>query len=126
MSGGISLALLSFASVAPAWIDLRRGIIPDWLNLAIALAGLSRVAVLDGSTAALLAACQGVTVGATVWLLRMLYFKLRQYQGLGRGDVELLAASGVWIGIAGVPAQLLAAALSALAVAGILKLAGAR
>jgi len=124
MIANVSLALLSLASVALSWADLRRGIIPDWLNLAIALAGLARVATLDGSSAALVAACEGIIVGAIVWMLRRLYFSLRQYQGLGLGDVKLLAASAVWIGIAGAPVQLLVASLSALAVAGILKLVG--
>ena len=59
-----------------------------------------------------------------MWLLRWLYFRLRKYQGLGLGDVKLLAASGVWIGIAGVPIQLLVASLTALAAAGLLRLAG--
>jgi leader peptidase (prepilin peptidase)/N-methyltransferase len=56
--------------------------------------------------------------------LRWLYFKLRSYQGLGLGDVKLLAASGVWVGIAGVPVQLLVASLTALAAAGCLHIAG--
>ena len=109
MTASVSLALLSVASVALAWIDLRRGLIPNWLNLGIALTGLARVAALDGSAAALVAACEGVLVGAIVWLLRELYFRLRKFQGLGLGDVKLLAASGIWIGIASVPVQLLVA-----------------
>jgi len=124
MIASVSFALLSVASIALAWIDLRRGIIPNWLNLGIAFAGLARVATLDGPAAVLLAGCEGITVGAIVWLLRKLYFIWRQYQGLGLGDVKLLAASGVWIGVAGVPVQLLVASLTALAVAGILRLVG--
>jgi leader peptidase (prepilin peptidase)/N-methyltransferase len=124
MTASMSIALLSFASIVLAWIDLRRGLIPDWLNLAIALIGLARVAALDGAGAALTAGCEGVAVGAIVWMLRWLYFRLRDRQGLGLGDVKLLAASTVWVGIAGVPMQLLVASLSALAVAGALQLAG--
>jgi leader peptidase (prepilin peptidase) / N-methyltransferase len=120
----ISVALLSLASLVLAWIDLRRGLIPDWLNLAIACLGLSRIAALDGSAAALLALCEGITVGTIMWILRELYFRLRKFQGLGLGDVKLLAASGIWIGIAGVPVQLLVASLSALSAAGVLRLAG--
>ena len=33
MVAAIFLALLCVASALLAWIDLRRGIIPDWLNL---------------------------------------------------------------------------------------------
>ena len=109
------LALLYLATALLAWIDLRRGIIPDWLNLAIAIVGLARAAVLDGWAAALSAGCEGIIIGVIVWLLRQLYFMFRKFQGLGLGDVKLLAASGVWIGIAGVPLQLLVASLTALA-----------
>jgi leader peptidase (prepilin peptidase)/N-methyltransferase len=124
MIATVSLALLSIASLALAWIDLRRGLIPDWLNLVIALIGLARVAALDGAAAALIASCEGITVGVTVWMLGEFYFRLRKVQGLGLGDVKLLAASGVWIGLVGVPVQLLVASLTALAAAATLKLAG--
>jgi leader peptidase (prepilin peptidase) / N-methyltransferase len=118
------LALLCAASALLVLIDLRRGLIPNWLNLAIAIAGLARALLLGGFAAFLTAGCEGIVVGAIVWLLRWLFFRLRKYQGLGLGDVKLLAASGVWIGIAGVPIQLLVASLTALATAGLLRLAG--
>jgi hypothetical protein len=41
-------ALLVSAIVLLAWIDLGRGIIPDWLNLSIAVLGLARAVLLDG------------------------------------------------------------------------------
>lgn len=119
-----SFALLCLASAALASVDIRRGIIPDWLNLMVAVLGLARATMLDGGAAALGAATEGLIVGAIVWLLRRLYFMLRQYQGLGLGDVKLLAASGIWIGIAGVPVQLLIASLTALVAAGAMRLAG--
>ncbi|QQO24676.1 prepilin peptidase [Bradyrhizobium diazoefficiens] len=120
----VSFAFLGIAGVGLAWIDLRRGIIPDWLNLALAVAGLARSAILGGGTAAFGATAQAIIVGAVIWLLRRLYFMLRQVQGLGLGDVKLLAASTIWIGIMGVPMQLLVASLSALAAAGAMQLAG--
>jgi leader peptidase (prepilin peptidase) / N-methyltransferase len=116
--------LLVVAGALLAWSDLRLGIIPNWLNLAIAAAGLARVALLESFTATIVAAGEGIAVGAVVWLLRWFFFCLRKYQGLGLGDVKLLAASGIWIGIAGVPVQLLVASLSALTAAAILRLAG--
>lgn len=120
----VSFAFLGIAGAGLAWIDLRRGIIPDWLNLALAVAGLARSAILDGGTAAFSGAAQAVIVGAVIWLLRRLYFMLRQVQGLGLGDVKLLAVCAIWIGIAGVPMQLLIASLSALTAAGAMQLAG--
>lgn len=118
------LALLCLASALLAWIDLRRGIIPDWVNLTIAVLGLARAIILDSWAAALSAGCEGLVIGAIVWLLRRLYFTFRKFQGLGLGDVKLLAASGVWIGIAGVPVQLLVASMAALAAASVMQLAG--
>jgi leader peptidase (prepilin peptidase)/N-methyltransferase len=118
------LVLLALASLLLAWIDLRRGIIPDWLNLAIAVLGLARIAITDDWPLALSAAAEGILTGAIVWLLRWLYFRLRRRQGLGLGDVKLLAAAAIWVGIADIPMLLLVASLAALAAAGILHLAG--
>jgi leader peptidase (prepilin peptidase)/N-methyltransferase len=118
------LVLLALASLLLAWIDLRRGIIPDWLNLAIAALGLARIAITDDWPLVLSAAAEGILTGAIVWLLRWLYFRLRQRHGLGLGDVKLLAAAAIWVGIAGIPLLLLVASLAALAAAGILHLAG--
>ena len=126
MTTVLFLVLLALASLLLAWIDLRRGIIPDWLNLAIAILGLARIAIPDGWALALSAAVEGVLTGAIVWLLRWLYYRLRQRQGLGLGDVKLLAAAAVWVGIAGIPMLLLVASLAALAAAGVLHLAGAK
>jgi leader peptidase (prepilin peptidase) / N-methyltransferase len=117
------LSLLCLACLLLARIDLRHGIIPDWLNLAIATIGLARAGILDGWPMALSAAAEGILTGAIVWLLRWLYFRLRQRQGLGLGDVKLLAAAAIWVGIAGVPMLLLIASLTALAAAGVLHLA---
>ncbi len=119
------LLLLSVASILLAWIDLRRGIIPDWLNLAIGSLGLIWV-LLDGWQVALAAGIQGIVVGAVVWLLRQIYFMVRKFHGLGLGDVKLLAVSAIWIGVDGIPVQLLVGSLAALATAGALQLAGER
>jgi leader peptidase (prepilin peptidase)/N-methyltransferase len=117
-----SLILLGLACVWLAWIDLREGIIPDWLNLLIAAIGLVRMAALAGWAPAVAMLCEGVVIGAMVWLLRWLYFKWRKFQGLGLGDVKLLAASAVWIGVVGIPIQLLIASVTALAAAGLMRL----
>jgi leader peptidase (prepilin peptidase) / N-methyltransferase len=124
MIAAIFLALLCLASVLLAWIDIHCGIIPDWLNLLIASVGLVQAVLLGGYQGALGVGCEGIVVGAIAWLLRWLYFRFRRIQGLGLGDVKLLAASGVWIGIAGVPMQLLVGSLAALTAACGLHLAG--
>lgn len=108
------VALLALASLALALIDFRRGIIPDWLNLVVALTGLARALVLDERDAVFAAAGAGLIIGGGVLALRQLYFCLRGYHGLGLGDVKLLAASAIWIGMAGIPVQLMVASVTAL------------
>jgi leader peptidase (prepilin peptidase) / N-methyltransferase len=120
----VSFGLLCLLSAVLAWIDLRYGIIPDWLNLTIAGLGLSKAVIIGGPPAGLEAACEGAAIGATFWLLRRLYFALREVQGLGLGDVKFLAAAGVWSGVEGLPLLMLVAALTALACAGLIQLAG--
>ena len=122
----IFLGLLCVLGLGLAWIDIRHGIIPDWLNLTIAGLGLSKAVIIDGPFAGLEAACEGAVIGAIFWLLRRLYFTFRQIQGLGLGDVKFLAAAGIWVGITGLPLLLLVATLAALACAGIMQLAGQR
>jgi len=122
----VCLVLLGCACLWLAWIDFREGIIPDWLNLAIAVVGAIRATAIGGWPLAAEVIVEGALIGAVIWLLRWLYFRVRRVQGLGLGDVKLLVASTVWIGMAGVPVQLLIASLSALAAALLLHLAGSR
>jgi leader peptidase (prepilin peptidase)/N-methyltransferase len=116
--------LLSLLSAILAWIDIRDGIIPDWMNIAIAGLGLANTFLIGGSPAGLEAVGEGAIIGAVFWLLRRLYFELRKVQGLGLGDVKFLAAAGIWVGLAGLPMLLLIATMTALACAGIMQLAG--
>jgi leader peptidase (prepilin peptidase) / N-methyltransferase len=118
------VALLALASLALAWIDFRRGIIPDWLNLLIACGGLAWVWLSDGWDAVLAAISEGLIIGVVVFGLRWLYFRFRGHHGLGLGDVKLLTASAVWIGVTGVPAQLLVGSITALLAAVALHVTG--
>ena len=109
---------------ALALIDIRDGIIPDGLNLSVAALGLAKAIVAASAMAGIDAAGEGLAIGVVFWLLRQLYFGLRKIQGLGLGDVKFLAAAGVWVGLAGIPIVVLIAAVTALATAGALQLAG--
>jgi leader peptidase (prepilin peptidase) / N-methyltransferase len=124
MVASLSFGLLCVLCATLAWIDIRHGIIPNWLNLAIAVLGLIKVLLVDDSFAVLQAAAEGAAIGALFWLLRRLYFAYRNVQGLGLGDVKFLAAAGIWTGIAGLPVLLLVATLTALASAGIMHATG--
>jgi leader peptidase (prepilin peptidase) / N-methyltransferase len=124
MAVTLSFGLLCVLCVALASIDIRHGIIPDWLNLAIAGLGLLKVLMIGDLSDALQAIGEGVAIGALFWLLRRLYFVYRNVQGLGLGDVKFLAAAGIWVGIAGLPLLLLVATLAALVCAGIVHVTG--
>jgi len=120
----LSFGLLCFLCAILTWIDIRDGIIPDWLNLAIAGLGLVKIMVTGDLSAALEAIGEGIAVGGLFWLLRRLYFSFRGIQGLGLGDVKFLGAAGIWVGIAGIAPVLLIATLTALACAGVMQLSG--
>lgn len=124
MIASLSFALLCVLSAVLAWIDIRDGIIPDWLNLAIAGLGLVKITMTGDLSAAIEAIGEGVAIGALFWLLRRLYFSYRGVQGLGLGDVKLLGAAGIWVGIAGIPPVLLVATMTALICAGVMQLSG--
>jgi leader peptidase (prepilin peptidase) / N-methyltransferase len=120
----LSFALLCALCAVLAWIDIRHGIIPDWLNLAIATLGLLTIILSEDRAAAIQALGEGAAIGATFWLLRRLYFAFRGIQGLGLGDVKFLGAAGIWVGIAGIPMLLLVATITALACVGAMQLSG--
>ncbi len=105
-------------------IDIRHGIIPDWLNLSIAALGVAKFATSDGLLVSAQALCEGIVIGGVFWLLQRLYFSLRKIRGLGLGDVKFIGAAGIWIGFIGIPILLLVASLTALLSAGMMKLAG--
>ena len=115
---------LCLLGAALAWIDIRDGIIPDWLNLSVAGLGLAKAVVNGGVAGGIEATGEGAAIGLIFWLLRRLYFEWRKIQGLDLGDVKFLAAAGIWIGIAGLPMLLLFAALTALTAAAVMQLAG--
>ena len=120
----LPFALLSALCGAIAWIDIRDGIIPDWLNVAVAGLGLVRIMATGDASAALEAVGEGIAIGVAFWLLRRLYFAYRGIQGLGLGDVKFLTAAGIWVGVAGIPIVLLVATTAALACAGVMQLSG--
>jgi len=122
----LCLVALGCACLLLAWIDFRAGIIPDWLNLGIGILGLIRAASIGGWPLVAETVVEAMLVGIVIWLLRWIYFRLRNRQGLGLGDVKLLAVSTLWVGVDGIPLQLLAAALTALAAALVLHVAGTK
>jgi leader peptidase (prepilin peptidase) / N-methyltransferase len=109
--GGLLAGLL----LALAASDLRTMLLPDRLNLLLAGGGLSQTFVLGlpGFREAVLGSIIG---GGLLALLAAAFRRLRGRDGLGLGDVKLVAAAGLWVGWQGVPVLLAIASTSALAV----------
>lgn len=105
-------------------IDARFGIIPDSFVFVIAVGGL------------IFASCSGTALweerlvesilALTIFeAFRRSYRRFRGFDGLGFGDVKLLAAGTLWVGLTGIPSVLLVAVASALGGLLILKAQGA-
>lgn len=50
----------------------------------------------------------------SLWVIRILYFRYRNFDGIGGGDLKLFAAAGAWVGISALPFVLGIATLTAL------------
>jgi leader peptidase (prepilin peptidase) / N-methyltransferase len=117
--------LLGWWLLALGWIDLRSWLLPDALTLPLIIVGLAAGFIFDPDQ--LVNRALGAALGyASLMTIAALYRVLRGREGLGGGDAKLLAASGAWLGAAALPQVILLAALSALAVAAGLRLAGIR
>jgi leader peptidase (prepilin peptidase)/N-methyltransferase len=117
--------ILGWWLLALGWIDLRCWLLPDALTLPLIIAGLAASFIFDPDQ--LVNRALGAALGyVSLMTIAALYRALRGREGLGGGDAKLLAASGAWLGAAALPQVILLAALSALAAAGSLRLAGIR
>lgn len=110
--------LLGWIMLAIAVVDARRFIIPDILSLPAIPAGLlASGRLLEPSTSDLVRIDHAIGMlagGLGLWLVRALYFRIRQREGLGLGDVKLAAAGGAWIGWQSLSDAILLAAAMAL------------
>jgi leader peptidase (prepilin peptidase)/N-methyltransferase len=106
-------SVLGWGLLALGWIDLRVWRLPDAITWPLAALGLVATGWLEPE--ALwdhAAAC--VLAGGGLWALAWTYRRWRGRDGLGMGDVKLLAAGGAWVGLAAMPWVLLAAAVMGL------------
>ena len=95
-------------------VDWASFIIPDTASLGLCLAGLVTVCLLDPTYMPehVLAAAG---LGGLLWAVSEGFYRLRGYEGLGLGDAKLMAAAGLWLGLADGLAVLLLSCLTALA-----------
>jgi len=123
---GVALAaalLLSWSLLALAAIDLDTLLLPDvitlpllWLGLLVALWG-----VFTEIDAAVIGAMAGYL---TLWSIQQGYRLLTGRDGMGGGDLKLLALLGGWLGWQLLPLLLLLASLFGTLIGGVLLLRG--
>ena len=97
--------ILGWAMLTIAFIDARHMIIPDILSLPAIPAGLGTVWILTPKAHASLAVLEHLAVAIVAagvfYLIRLGYHRLRKREGLGLGDVKLIAVAGAWTGFQG-------------------------
>jgi leader peptidase (prepilin peptidase) / N-methyltransferase len=100
--------LLGWMLLPLALIDWRHFLLPDALTLPLLGLGLIGTGLLDPES--LPNHALGAAIGYTVFAgISLGYRRLRGREGLGWGDVKLLAAIGAWLGWAGLPGVVLLA-----------------
>jgi prepilin signal peptidase PulO-like enzyme (type II secretory pathway) len=105
---GLGLVLLALTL-----FDLRYRWLPDRLTLPLSAIGLlTGILICPNPWLPLIGLIGG---GGAAWLLAEGFYRLRGVEGLGGGDVKLIAAIGVWSGPEMTPFIIAVAALSALA-----------
>ena len=93
--------------------DLRHQILPDSLTAALLASGLLAALILPAP--GFVEALAGAAFGAgSFFLLRFLYFRYRGIEGLGLGDVRLMAGLGAWLGLSWLPLLVIVAATTGL------------
>ena len=98
-------------------IDLEHGIIPDLLTGSLLVLGLVKGLVLGSPLEPMLGAAIG---GGGLYLIALTYRMARRREGLGLGDVKLLAGVGAYLGWQGsIMTLLIGSAAATLAVAAV-------
>lgn len=104
---------LGWLLLALAWIDWRQFRLPDVLTLSLLLLGLARIFMMEPERLgehALAAAIGYIGFRAIGFAYRL----WRGVEGLGHGDAKLVAASGAWLGLYGLPDTIALASVSTL------------
>ncbi|MDS0858576.1 A24 family peptidase [Burkholderia pseudomultivorans] len=117
---GTALAVfgLCAALLAMSAIDIRTGYLPDSMTLPLLWAGLALN--LADTLTSLRSAVIGAMAGYLfLWSIYWLFKWLRGIEGIGFGDLKLLAALGAWMGWAALPQVVLFAAVTG-AIVGLL------
>lgn len=109
----VAACALAGILIAIVVIDFRRLIIPDALNLALAVAGLAFQFAAHREGVTLQIGSAAITL-CVLWAVRYGHFQMTGRIGLGLGDVKMLGACALWIHPLLMPVLLLIASATAL------------
>lgn len=109
----------SASLVIVSFIDLRHKIIPDVISLPGILVGLAAISLFKLNGLSWKDSIIGIIVGGGSLLLIGLVFEwLRGKEGMGMGDVKLLAMIGAWMGYLALPYIVLISSLTGMLIGG--------
>jgi len=109
----VALAVVSVVLVLLACIDLQTGLLPDALTQPLLWLGV--VSAWAGIGIHIYASIAGIMLGyALLAVPRVLWLWWQGIDGMGRGDVKLLAALGAWVGEPGIMMVLAVACITGL------------
>lgn len=110
---GLGIVLLVLAL-----FDLRYRWLPNALTLPLLPAGLLLAALLEreGEVSLNMSAAGIIVAGGSVWLVAEAFRRLRGVDGIGGGDIKLIAGMGAWLGPSGAATVIAIAGLTAFAV----------
>jgi len=106
-----------------SWIDYRRYIIPNALNVSLALSGFLVSTIVLQKTAMTTLIESGFTI-FTFLLIGKIYSATRKRRGFGAGDIKFLGAAALWVGLLGIPWVVLIASIAGLLFVIVVNLVG--
>ena len=117
---GINL-LLALSLLAVAFIDLEHQLIPNEISLPGIVLGFGLSFFLEGKEwweAPLSSLIGGISGATALWVIRFLHMKISGIEGMGLGDVKLIAMIGAFLGWQALPSLLFISAFSGLLIGG--------
>lgn len=106
------------ALVVIAFIDLDHKIIPDVLSIPGLILGFA-LSFLPGTPVTVFESILGILLGGgSLYLVAFLYSWLRGQEGMGGGDIKLLAMIGAWMGWKALPFVILISSLTGTLIGG--------
>jgi len=111
--------LFSASLVTVTFIDLRHKIIPDVISLPGILMGLAAVSLFRLNGLSWKDSLIGMIIGGgLLYLIGVSYEWIRKKEGMGMGDVKLLAMIGAWMGYMALPYIILLSSLTGIILGG--------